>query len=421
MTACTDGGDSSLAVRLRSAFATLFVVTLALAPCAAQGSKDSKDEVFEAVDPYTGGDRAGIERAGYVGLGPFPLWDGVRTTDVEEAIGRRVLWIETAHFKVGSTLETYKSSKGDAREEKRIKEELKRLEPKFAKSNPPAGKLDPWLRLHLYGQRIEEQYAAFLKTFALVAADFPGENDEVPVDAPRGGGPYLGQARKAVVLLVEKQSHFGRVTSRWFGDVQQQSTRQRLAGGGMLLLSCAESLSQWGYEQDSALHSIVAADLVTNFVDGFRDMGYWAPLWFKTGLAHVAARNVDEKLAIYAFRSVRQHDVDAWKWEPRVLGLVANGYVPKWSDMMELSTWAQITGAAHMCLWSRVSWMLRQPEEKLRAWLFGITQPFRDLKGEEQTKALRAHEREVLLEVFGKTPEDMDAAWRRWVAETYKR
>src|SRR5688572_19793294 len=116
----TDGGDSSLAVRLRFALAALCVTLLAVLPCAAQGSKD---EVFEAVDPYTGGERAGIDRAGYVGLGPFPLWEGVRTTDVEEAIGRRVIWIETAHFKVGSTLETYKPAKGDPREEKRIKEE----------------------------------------------------------------------------------------------------------------------------------------------------------------------------------------------------------------------------------------------------------------------------------------------------------
>jgi hypothetical protein len=418
----TDGGNSSFAVRLRKAAAFFLVAALVASSPAAQSANDSKDETFEAVDPYTGGDRAGIERAGYIGLGPFPLWDGVRTTDIEEAIGRRVLWIETAHFKIGSTLETYKSSKGDPREEKRLKEELKLLQPKFVKFKPSAGKVDPWLRLHLYGQRLEEQYAAFLKTFSLGAADFPAENEVIPDDAPLGRGPHLGQAQKAVVLLVEKQSHFGRITSRWFGAVQQQqSTRQRMAGGGMLLVTCADMLTQWGYSQDSALHSVVAADMVINFVDGFRDRGYWAPLWFKTGLAHVAARNVDEKLAIYAFRSVRQNDTDAWKWEPRVLGLVTNNYVPKWSEMMELTTWEQITGAAHMCLWSRTSWFLRQKSDQLKAWLIGVSRPIYDLKDEALAQALRAHERETTIGVFGKTPEELDTAWRRWVAETYKR
>ncbi|MBL8860028.1 MAG: hypothetical protein JNL28_16080 [Planctomycetes bacterium] len=421
MIARTDDGDTNLAVRVRRLLIALLASVFAVAPAAAQGSNDSKDEVFEVVDPYTGGEAAGLARAGYSGMGPFPLWEAVRTTDVEEVIGRRVLWIETAHFKIGSTLETYKVSKGDAREEKRLKEELKRLEPRFAKFKRPGGKLDPWLRLHLYGLRIEEQYAAFLQTFALTAADFPGPDEDVAADDPRGRGPYLGQARKAVVLLLEKQSHFGRVTQRWYQPVVQQSTRQRMPGGGMLLITCAETLAGWGYEQDAALGSVVAADLATNFVDGFRDRGFWSPLWFKTGLAHIAARNVDEKLAIYAFRAVRQHDTDAWKWEPRVLGLVSNDYAPKWSAMMELTAWEEITGALHMCLWSRTGWLLLQPEEQRKAWLIGISKPFYDLKGDELEQARRAHEREITAAAFGRTPEELDAAWRRWVSETYKR
>lgn len=422
MSESTDGEGQCLAVCFQRLILAVAVVALLLvAPSSSQGSNDSKDEAFEAVDPYTCGDRAGIDRAGYVGLGPFPWWDGVRTTDVEEVIGRRVLWVETAHFKIGSTLETYKTGKADLREAKRLKEELKRLEPKLTKFKPAAGKVDAWLRLHLYAQRIEEQYAGFSRTFSLTAADFSGENDVVPDDAPRGRGPYLGQARKSVVLLVEKQSHFGRIAARWFEPVPHQSTRQRLPGGGMLLLTCAELFAKSGYEQDGALHCLIASDLTFNFVDGFRDRGYWAPLWFKTGLAHIAARSVDEKLAIYAFPAARQHDTDAWKWEPRVLGLVTNDYVPKWSQMMEYTSWDQLTGPAHMCSWSRASWMLGQGDEQRKAWLIGIARPYHDLKADERARATQENERQIMLEIYAKTPEQMDAAWRSWVTETYKR
>ena len=426
MDTSTQGGRTRLALlRIRMsrivAVAVAVVVVLVESSFALQGSNDSKDETFELVDPYTTNQRTSLERAGYVGFGPFPLWDGVRTSDVEEAIGRKLLWVETAHFKLGTTLETYKSAKGDPREEKRSKEELKRLEPKFAKFKPTAGKVDPWLRLHLYAQRLEEQHTEFVKTFSLTPEDFATENEKVPFDAPRGQGPYLGQVRKAVVLLLEKQSHFGRVNTRWFTPVDHQSARLRMPGGGMLLITCAETLVKWGYEQDAALHSVVAADVVYNFVDGLRDHGYWSPLWFKTGLAHIASRKVDEKLAIYAFRSVRQHDTDAWKWEPRVLGLVANDYVPKWAEMAAFTSWDQLTGPGHMVAWSRVTWLLGQRGMDLKSWLFGITEPFHDLKGDARARALRAREVEVTVQVFAKNFAEMDAAWRRWVHDTYKR
>lgn len=409
--------DGAILMRAVRSFVT--VCALAVIACG-QAREDSKDEAFELVDPYTGGERAGLDRAGYVGLGPFPLWDGVRTELVEEVIGRRVLWVETAHFKLGSTLETSAATKGDSREEKRVKEEMNRLKSRFVRFRPSAGKLDPWLRLHLYAQRVEDEYEAFVRRLALRPDDFPALSATIPADEPLGTGPYLGTARKFVVLLVEKDSHFGRVVSRWFGSRTSQSAREYMPGGGMLLVVSAETISGWGYPQEAAFHSMVAADLTLNFVDGLRNRGFHAPWWWKLGLAHIAARRIDEKLALYASRASRQNEPDAWKWEPRVLGLVANDYAPSWSDMARLDTFEEFTGAVHLVAWSRVSWLLETKPVDIHDWTLSLARTYPGLAGKPLSEARQAHERETFIRLTGKTQEQLDEAWRQWVTKTYR-
>lgn len=386
----------------------------------AQAKEDSKDEVFELVDPYTGGDRAGLDRAGYVGLGPFPLWEGVRTEQLEEAIGRRVLWVETQHFKLGSTLETFDSRKADRKEERRVKEELERLRPHFVRFRPAPGKLDPWLRLHLYAQRVEDEYAAFARLLGLKPEDFPQAGATVPPSAPQGVGPYFGQAQKFVVLLLEKDSHFGRIVSRWGTPTKGQSLRQYMPSGGMLLVTSAETIAGWGYPQEAAFHCTLAEDLTLNFVDGLLNRGFQCPWWWKLGLAHIAARRIDEKLVIYANRAARSGEHDTWKWEPRVLALVTNDYAPKWAEMSALEGFEKFTGATHMVAWSRVSWLLQDKTFDARAFAFALARTFPDLTGSALVEARSAHERETLKRLTGKSLEELDEGWRLWVTRTYK-
>src|SRR5438876_763901 len=114
----------------RSSLAALCLLVAALLSCAgsalAQSQKsEDKDEAFEKVDPYTKGESPALDKAGYFSFGPFPFAENIKTADIEEALGgQRILWVETAHFKLGSTLRTYKL-KGDPREDKKLDEELK--------------------------------------------------------------------------------------------------------------------------------------------------------------------------------------------------------------------------------------------------------------------------------------------------------
>src|SRR5687768_15467506 len=149
-------------------------VLLGLAPLLSpvRAQEDSKPEPFEAVDPYSRGEPALLDRAGYVSLGPFPWCQGMTTDDLARELGGiPILWVETEHFRIGSTLSAYKVP-SDRVERKRLEEELAAIRATFPDSKPSMAKLDPWLRLHLYARRIEAVYDEFQRAFSLRDADF---------------------------------------------------------------------------------------------------------------------------------------------------------------------------------------------------------------------------------------------------------
>src|SRR5260221_3805982 len=139
-------------------YALLGALALSAAPArgAPPPQQEKPEEVFEKTDPYTRGAKEELARAGYASLGPFHWADGIETQDIEETFGGlRVLWVETAHFKLGSTLPTYECPPDDL-EKTRLKDELARLGKRLPRARREAAKLDPWLRLHLYAQPLDE-------------------------------------------------------------------------------------------------------------------------------------------------------------------------------------------------------------------------------------------------------------------------
>jgi hypothetical protein len=384
----------------------------------AQGGEDhdSKDEVFEKVDPYTGGEPAAVDRAGYFSFGPFPWCEGVRTSDIEETLGRRLLWVETAHFKIGSSLATYKY-KGDKREEKRLAAELEQLKTKFERFTPPKGKLDPWLRLHLYAQRVEAQYASFVERFKIEDKDFlvPGKQDAAPA---MGNGPFLGQAMKFTVLITEKQASIGRFTQRFLGHPSSTSVREFLPGGSMLTGISADSLREFGFDLDAALYCTLASELSFNIMDGYRN-SFAAPFWFKQGYAHMTSRSIDERWALYAVGTMRSKDDDSWRWEPRVFGLVTNGFMPSWKEMTSWRKWEDVNAQGHMVVWSRVSWLLSQKNADLHALLTTFTDPLPKTTDEDRARVVVERQPDALKQAFGKEVRELEEAWRVWVLKTY--
>ena len=401
--------------------ALAFTVGIALPSELARGQGSStKPEVLEPVDPYTRGEPKALERAGYVTLAPVEWAEGIRAAEVKETLGGiEILWIETPHFRLGSTLETYKSP-SDPKEDDQLAAELARLKRKLARYKEPHNKIDPWMRAHLYAQRLEDVYAAFEKSFGLSASDFPDADGRKPAEGPKlGVGPYLGMERKFTVLLLEKTSSLARFAKRYADREERPWDRFPLPGGSMFLGVSAEGLKQFGFTLDVAMHALVASELTHNFVNGFRSSWSASPLWLECGLAHAASRKVDERFVPSAMAAPSQDDPDAWKWEPRVRGLVENDVEKPWKDMLGWKSWEEIKTQGHLVAWSRAAWLLEKDPAALKTFLVAETEPLPEEGADHPVPATIERENKACQAAFGKSFEALDAEWRKYVQRRY--
>ena len=165
----------------------------------AQRGKKDKDAWKK--DPYTEGKEGALEKAGYVSLGPFVWGDNHDTLQIEHVLGDQVklLWVETAHFRLGSSLPPYKIPR--VKEERaKLKKELTRLKKKIPKIKTTQKELDRWTRLHLFAQRFEDTYDEVTKLLDVVDEDFPAGPTTEEVVFRKGSGA-LGGTRSPRWLL----------------------------------------------------------------------------------------------------------------------------------------------------------------------------------------------------------------------------
>lgn len=393
------------------AVAGLVVLGCLAAPLAAQTGEpepeDSDLELFAEVDPWTGG--LGFERLGYVRVGSMVLPGPSTTEEVAEVLGGvPMLWVETEHFKLGSSLKTYRLQ-GDRDEKRKLEGEFALLEKRLGRFKAPRNELDPWLRLHLAAQRLETLYAEFAAAFEL------GDMPFGPPSPGMGAGPHLGQKEKFLVLLLEKSGSLARFTRRYTAVEQTFSYRYGFTDGGYVFGLAAEALRQNGYTLDAVLHTSMAFGVINNFCDGFRGTWGAAPLWFKYGLGHVWSRRIDPRWNLHEGGDghVDQRE-DAWNWEPRLRGLVENGVYPSFADMLAWQRWDELKPRDHMMAWSRTAWLLEREESRPREFLMGVTEPAPEGQWEIPPELRAARQGPAFEQAFGGTPAELEAEWVRY-------
>ncbi len=389
-------------------------------PCAAQ-TDTSTPEVFEAIDPYTKARPELIERAGYVSLGPFQIAQSIETKEVEEVLGGlRVLWVETAHFKLGSLLQTYRRVTDDF-EEKKLAEELARLAKKLPRVRKDVREIDPWLRLHLYAQRLEEQYADFQTRVGVTDATFAAKPASAPSTGPNmGSGPYLGLERKFVVLITEQKGQLQRFARRWIGPQESSWYRKVLPGGAWFFGTSAQSTKEMGTKLDSALHAMVAAGLTYELCDGFRGGVAIRPLWFKHGLGLVYGRKAEPRWCVFVQRDSPEPDDQTWRFEERLNGLVANKFVAGWDEMLAWKDGAEFEARHHMTMWSRVAWLAETDPTAFRTLAMRLSDPPTPSAASPTDDAgVNAGQVAAVRAAYGKTTADLDESWRKWVLKKY--
>ena len=385
----------------------LLGLALVLSPARAQG--DSKPETFAGVDPYTRGERAGLDAAGYTSLGPFLWCEGITTDEIEREIAVPILWVETEHFRIGSTLATYKIP-SDKQEKKRLAEELRALEAVFPDARFPAGKVDPWLRLHLYARRIESVHRQFLEGFGLSDADF---GDPGPNGSTIAPGPHLGLPLKFTVLLAERRSTVARLVRFAAKRDSTDPFRERLPGNTLFFGISAESVAAWGHANDSALHCQVAANVAMNLLVAFRGMTSPLPVWLEYGWAHVASRRVDERYTLYA-KGTQREGADSWNWDARVAGLVSNGFAPTWQQLAAETRFDDLSGPDHLVAWSKAKWLLETLGPRgMRTYLLAITDPLPRVDELDPVAFRREREIQTWTELSGTSIQAFEEAWIR--------
>lgn len=381
---------------------------------------DTSIEDFQEVDPYTGGKREALDRLGYVSLGPFMWADGHSSADLADTLGGvSVIFIETEHFRIASSLRAYERG-ADSAEKKLLKAEVARLGKRLGKLRP-SKELDPWLRAHLYAQRLEELYADFLDRFGFEDGDFGDQKSQARNAVEMGSGPYLGQEQKFTVLLCEQSSGLGRYTARYMNSKSDVYFRWRFEDS-IFFGAAFEALRDVERRLDLNMFLALTGGVVMNLVEGFRQSGHDAPMWFKYGLAHYYSNRLDPRWPNWGAGGSTNPEVDKlWEWEPRVRGLVTNKGAASWQTMMGWRTAEDVKPRDHMLAWSRVRWLIEEKPEGLRELLLGLTEPVSGSTPEELAESGMQQQELAFVKAYGATPEELEGEWTRHVRRRYSR
>lgn len=382
-------------------------------PAAAQHGKDGKKdksggayEEFEEIDPYTENDPAKFAKLGYVQVGSFGWGEGNRTEDVQEVMGGLdFLWVETEHFRIGSSLATYKIT-NDRVERARLKKEFAQMKTKLKRFKAPRRELDPWIRLHLYAQRAENLYAQYVEDFGLEAL------------ADDKKAPYLGHPKKFRLLLCQRKSELVRYMNAYETLRSDISCGSGKRGEGMLFALNLEAVEEGSEGQeheplDAKLYCRVISGLARSFVDGHSQELYRAPRWFVQAVDQYYARQADKRwvLAGFKFRNVKDKH---WEWQKRVENLVKNDF---YVAMVEAIRWGRDDlqdARQHIVGVSKLEFMIAAKGGQLRAYLDAAVVPFKG-KTEDTAEELDARQRRALKDGFGLEPEEFDQAWLDWL------
>lgn len=417
-----------------TAAASTLLPWLAVIPLAAGPRTQDPPPVEVAVgtlraqpDPYTReGGAAALAKAGYVSLGPFELGDNHTSKDVEALLGSEPLcWIETAHFRIGCALSPLGFRGANEEWAKRVRGELRRLQQRLPDVRPDTKVLDPWLRAHLFAQRCEESYAAFLGDLGVSDSVFPdahGDDPEGPPNEFHGVGPYLGMAGKFAILIVQRTSSLARYTRAYQGQETIDPLRIHFAGSGVLGYAIAEETNKSLMKDDEALHTHLVYNLTVNFLNGYRGYGHELPPWLVLGLAHWHSRRVCPRYPAYE-RKIKDERLDSpfWQWDVRAQGLMQFGAFEPLAQLMARQEGTDFGMEQHIEAWYLTDFLMRTRKPALMRFLHGMKDPFHGRRKVPTWDEVLARQDSLLRAEFGMDATALEAAWRKDPLSTKRR
>lgn len=370
------------------------------------------------IDPFTKMEPAAMKKAGYLSFGPFPWGDDHSSENIEQKLGKiPLIWLETAHFRIGSTLGPWTLETKNKKQMRRLREELRRLEtriPRFKAKR--TRKLGSWLRLHLYAQRLEELHADISGRLARGLGKKASR--ENPRDATAGERPGLPE--KSLVLLFQRRTSLERYLAVFLNMGTKFPRRYIFPKSNRPLFVTAADVQPGNLWNDIAMHCHVVFNLVHNFVDGYKGHHYALPVWWGEGLAHWYSRRLDDSFSNYSQPPKVEADMrEREKWNKLVRGLVKHDNFTPAEQMIRWLEFERIRFKDHLTAWSRVDYLMQLNDTGFGVFLDRI-KGLRDSRGATiRGTAILDYQRKAFEEAWSLTPGELDEKWKAWVLATY--
>jgi hypothetical protein len=380
---------------------------------------DGKDEEIPGPDPYTREKPAAMKKAGYEAFGPLDITPTHTTADVIKLLGVEwMLWVETEHFRVGSTLNKRPVVRSDKESTERFDDELARLRKKI-RIPRRLKELDEWLLLHLYAQRLEELYADLSDRFGVTEDTFPAPGDEEAIERT-GLGPYMGNKEKFIVLLFEQKGNLARYLGRYMNAHRDTAYRGKYPDSENLVV--ATSRQDFGSypDEDTAFFCHVTSAMVHVLTDGFRGYRYLLPMWWTEGLKHWYVRRIDPTKFLPTTAEGQKYDYRRdHEWEKKVYARIKNDYYRSAREILAITDPREMDFADHMMTWSRVDYLLTLGGEKTGVFM-DVMNRLTWASANDKEKMLVQQEK-ALKEAWGLDPETLDERWTAWVLKNYRK
>jgi len=406
---------SARARGFNGAMRTLVVFLAVGSVLSAQGGKR---EPFPRTDPYTKSAREKIEPAGYVSFGPFRFGDDHTTAQVETALeGVPLIWVETAHFKLGSGLPEYRLG-DDKPERERVRAELEILATRLPDVKVKAKELDPWMRLHLLALRLETLYADFQRQFGLREGEFPALGED-PGDGARGRGPWLGMGAKYTVIVFERRADLARYGVAFFGERPEAPLRRHLPESDSWLYATAAEFLPEG-SPDAALACDLAAHVAQNLALGLRGPRGDVPFAVLEGLGQWFARRSDVRFPVFSGSDPARLKGPT-DWPSEVRSRVEHQAFPPTAELLAMEAPDAFEWAHHLMLWSRFDFLLTREDGAAGNFLRALKAPLDPAAPPLDPETRSARARAALESATGGELEAFDRAWSEWVLKSYGR
>lgn len=318
--------------------------------------------------------------------------------------------IVTPHFKILSTLRGSMVKIADGYYCHADLLKLKSILPKVQIGREGA-QLDAHERAHLYGVRVEREYAHFS---ALTGNTKPNLGMPLPYE---------------IYLFAEYANHHAFV-DRYIGGrndksaiewhVRQEKGRPFGANPAdpevdllnFILLSVAESnvqSQQKGAKSDGALANHVFHNVAHLLVDGLDNYLRETPAWVEEGLGHYYERREAERWNNFCWAEGKMPtDFTKPDWETTIFALVRRDKDPPFTQWCEKLQPGELSGIENGLSWSYVKWMIETEPVRFAKMLHSM----HDLS----TNFTSAQEIDV---GFACTPSVIQQRWREYVLKNY--